>query len=199
MNLLQALNEGARDALIYEIILELKAELLKDEAKKNGKTQAKKAADNILKQMKNTGREGGAIIDENGKQIIGGVYSAVRLSEALPVEKLPERTQAPDYTRFINDAKKNEGEPLPLPSAAELSAYIKSEKAAHKGARGHKVAWDFGEGLPYVDAALLLDMLYLLPGTACIPAKKSVYSALYFVTESSDGLMMPMRRPAKCL
>ena len=79
MFLMQALEDGARDALLIEFINELKVELLKDEAKRSGKAQAKKAADNIIKQFKNIGRDSGAFIDEEGRQIIGGRYSAVRL------------------------------------------------------------------------------------------------------------------------
>ena len=195
MFLMQALEDGARDALLIEFINELKVELLKDEAKRSGKAQAKKAADNIIKQFKNIGRDSGAFIDEEGRQIIGGRYSAVRLYDALPVEELPKNAAKIDFNRFIDEAEKNAGARLTLPSAEKLSAYIKSEKAAHRGERGYKVLWDFGEGLPITDATLLLDMIYLLPDATCTAAARSVYGMLYFKSITGDGVLMPCRRP----
>jgi hypothetical protein len=194
MHALQALDDRARDSFILEFIDELKAELLKEEAKKNGTAKAKKAADNILKQLKNAGRVSGARIDSAGVQIIGGAYSAVRLTQALPLEELPQDAKLPDYNGIIEETAKNNGEPLPLPSAAELSAYIKSKKAAHKGARGRFIMWDFGEDLPLVDAIYLLDILYLLDDVVCIPSSRSNLTALYFKGSNGDGMLLPRRR-----
>jgi hypothetical protein len=197
MYLMQASSEEWRNSIINDIIKELKAELLKDEAKKNGKTQAKKAADNILRQTKDARRDSGAYIDGAGRQMIGGIYSAVRMYDALPVEELPKNAIKIDYNRFFNEASKNAGAELALPSPEELSVYIKSEKAAHKGERGFRVLWDFGDGLPVVDANYLLDMIYLLPDSKCTAAARSIYGALYFESICGDGVLMPCRKPAK--
>ena len=188
-----AASEHYRAAMLNEFIEELKAELLTEEAKKNGKTQAKKAAENILKQLKNTAFAIGAFTGADGLQYIGGCYSAVRLSDPLPVTPLPYNAEPVDFKKFIDAASENAGEPLNLPTIAELSAHIKEAKARKE----KNIYYDFGADLPLVDARLLLDVLQVLPGCACIPSKRGVLAALYFKADNGDGLLLPVRRAQK--
>ena len=90
---------------------------------------------------------------------------------------------------------------LDMPELAEVKAYVKAEKARRKG-EGIKnagpVCWDFGEGLPYVDARYLIDALELLPGCTCrISEKRPVLGGLYLESPAGDGLVMAKRRPKK--
>ena len=181
--------------IVYNLIKQKR--LLKEEAKKSGKVKEKKAADNILKQLKNTARGAGAFTNKDGLQVIGGAFSAVRLKKPLPVENLPKNINPIDYDPIFKKGEENEGDPLLLPSISELSAYIKAEKAAHKGEKNYIIFWSFGELLPVVNAIYLLDILYLLPDSVCIPSKRGILEALYFKSNNGDAILCPIRKPQK--
>lgn len=182
--------DAARNFLIEELIKELNADLLKEEAKKNGTGNKKKAADNILKQLKNSSKQGGAITTADGSQIIGGAFSAVKLMEPLPVEPAPGNIPPIDYIYCLDNAAKNNGVKMELPALAELSAHIKAEKAN----KNKYIYYDFGDGLPLVDAQYLYDILVLLPDSVCIASKEALTRALYFKSEAGEGLLLPCRK-----
>ena len=183
--------EAARDLLIDNLITELKADLLKESAKKNGIAGKKKAADNILKQLKHHSNNGGAITAADGSQIIGGAYSLVKLIEPLPVMPCKNTNGLPDYIYCLNNARENNGAAVNLPTIAELTAYIKERKAE----KVKHISYDFGEGLPLVNAQYLLEIITLIPDAACITSKKSpLTSALYFKSAAGEGLLLPERK-----
>lgn len=184
----------AKDYLIDELITELKADLLKEAAKKNGTAGKKKAADSIIKQLKIFGKQGGAITAADGSQIIGGSYSAVKLIEPLPVEPCSNTDSLPVYIRFIDNARENNGIAVNLPTIAELAAYIKERKAA----KDKYIYYDFGEGLPLVGAQYLLEIITLLPDAVCITsARDTLIKPLYFKGEAGEGLLLPVRKGTK--
>ncbi len=181
-------------ATITDLIKELHEDIKKESAKSSGASVMKKAADNILRQCADMEHYGAFIID--GLQIVGGRYSAVRLSKPLPLcRDFPEDMNKPPYNTFVINASKNEGAPLMLPSRQELSAHIKIEKAKHKGEKGFKPIYDFGEGRPLVNAVFLLEIIDILGAdTVATMSARGSLSPIYFKSEAGDGILCPINR-----
>lgn len=183
--------DAAKDLLIDNLITELKADLLREEAKKNGTAGKKKAADNILKQLKHHSNTGGAITAADGSQIIGGAYSLVKLIEPLPVMPCKNTNGLPDYNYCLNNARENNGATVHLPTVAELTAFIKERKAE----KIKHISYDFGDGLPLVNAQYLLEIITLIPDAVCITsAKNPLAGSLYFKSKAGEGLLLPERK-----
>lgn len=180
-------------ATITDLIKELHEDIKAESAKSSGKAGMKKAADKILLQCSDRPAFGAFMLE--GYQIIGGKYSAVRLVEPLPVcREFPENAEKPSYYDFIINASKNEGEQISLPKRAELFAFIKTDKAAHKGEKNYKVIYSFGEAMPGVDAVLLLEMIDILGDNAIVTTSIRSTGAIYFKSDKGDGILMPYRK-----
>lgn len=182
-------------ATITDFIKELHEDIKRESAKSSGKSRMKKAADKILMQCADRPNFGAFMFED--LQIVGGKYSAVRLVEPLPLRRdFPENADRPPYNDYIINASKNEGERIQLPERAELSAFIKTDKAAHKGEKKYKPCYDFGENKPKVDAAFLLEMLDILGDdvTVTISLHFPMQRALYFKSDRGDGILMPCHK-----
>lgn len=137
----------------------------------------------------------GAWYDEQGRQCICDGYRAVRLS--TPVENIPdappvedrlnlERTMAPcyDYTKT-----------LAMPDIKELRQHIAEEKARRKTERyrkGESINYDFGPGLPMVNAEWLMDMLNIFDVTEAKCC--GLIAPIYFKGSNGDGMLLPIRK-----
>lgn len=132
----------------------------------------------------------GAWIDADGRQCVCDGYRAVRLT--VPVDGLK---QAETPTPF-DLAKVYPTEPQPttldLPSPAELRAYIADPNS--KRTSDGRVLYDFGAGLPLVDAKWLKDMVDLLPGA--VATCDGLTKPIVFKSERGDGLLLPVRKSA---
>ncbi len=180
---------------VTDLIKDVTEDLHRAEAKAFGKGAAQKAAERIIKQATDRKMSAGAYTLD-GLQYIGGCFSVVRLSEPLPVTELPKDKEPINYQQIIELASKNEGDTLQLPHRNYLPVYIKTEKARHKSEKGFVCKWDFGDNLPAVDAALLLDMLNLLGNcTAVLSYRNPQINAIYFKNDKGeDGILMPVRK-----
>lgn len=180
-------------------------EMISDDAKNSGRGAVKKALEKVCKNSSGTGR---AIFSKsatiNGRQIVCDGFKLFSL--VSPVELSPEYMNAGDaasaelekiYTRFVSAARDNAKKPLTVPAAAVLKAFITSEKARLKAAgdKLHKPSYDFGDGLPAVNAEMLLDVLtvygpnvQLYGGAWC--------EAIYITSDAGDGLIMPCKKTA---
>lgn len=178
---------------------EAAAEIRREEAKNGGKLSRMKAAERVIKSAKcyQPAREclHGAWIDSDDLQCICDGFSAYRLREHLPLEKIPERAEPIDAKRIVAP---NQGEPLTLPDLGELRAYIKTEKARLKAKKDKSApVYDFGEGLPAVNAEYLLNALELLPGcTATASKERPEIRTIYFKSEAGEGVICPVRKGA---
>lgn len=180
-------------------------EMISDGAKSNGRGAAKKALEKVCKYSNDNGRgifSKCAIVD--GRQIVCDSFKLFSL--VSPVELSPEYMNAGDaateklkelYEKFVTGARDNAKKPLTVPTASTLKALISSEKARLKsiGDKIHKPLYDFGDGLPAVNAEMLQDVLtvygpdvQLYGGAWC--------EAIYITSDAGDGLIMPCKKTA---
>lgn len=185
---------GTTPALLTDLLKDLQEDLKNEAAKASGRLSAKKAADKILNQIPEGKVSGGYMSGD--RQIIGGAYSVVRICSPLPVREFPAGADHINYDNIINQASENAGAVLTIPTLADLKAHIKIEKATHKGQKGYKPLWDFGEGLPRVDAAFLLEVLTILGECKAVCGYASpTKQPLYFKNKSGDdAILLPVMR-----
>lgn len=181
-------------AIVTDLIKEVTEDIRRESARDGGKLAQQKAAEKILDQVPEGKASGGYMSGD--RQIVGGAFSVVRLCSPLPVRELPTGADHLDYDKIVNQASENTGAVLIMPTLAELKAHIKIDKAAHKGLKKYKPCWDFGEGLPRVDAAFLLEVLTILGECKAVcgyayPTKQP----LYFMNKSGDdAILLPVMR-----
>lgn len=198
-HLSQGATKNAAD-IIEALKEEAAAEIRREEAKNGGKLNRTKAAERVIKSAKASQpfREcfHGAWTDAAGRQCICDSFQAYRLREALPLEPIPPKESPLDLNRIFT---KNDGEPLALPDVGELRAYIKTEKARKKATKNDKTPplYDFGDGLPAVNAEYLLTALEILPGCTATASKQyPATRSIYFESEAGDGIICPVRKGA---
>ena len=162
--------------------------LLKMAADQMGDEQAGKAAPALRRLVKNNRREEqrGVFLDEQGRQIASDGIRAVRLNE--PVKGIPEVKPFFDFEKMV-ESRKGDRHDLVTPESGELRKEISRQRALKK-----KVPiWDFGEGLPAVNASYLLSMLTILPD-ATLFVYGGELSLVWFNSPSGDGLLVPVRK-----
>ena len=200
-HLKQGANGNAAE-IIEALKQEAAAEIRREEAKRSGTADRQKAAERVIKSAiaNNPFKEAfkGAWTECETQYICDG-FRAYALSEALPLQTIPEDVQKIDIKRVIDGARGNNGATLNLPELGTLRAYIKEEKARKKAIKDKTAPmYDFGDGLPLVDAQFLLDTLELLPGcTATISNRKPLISAIYFESSHGCGILCPVRKAAR--
>jgi hypothetical protein len=184
----------AGDALRARDLLETIAEQLRDdirtaEAKKNGKTNALSAAKRILKTAQKTPRPAlHKAFYNNGLQCVCDGFRGAELKNPLPLEELPADMETINFARFLDDAKKNNDIILELPELKALKTYIKLCKAESKR---DFYFYDFGPGLPFVNAEFLADQLEILPG--CKAYAKNNGFNIYFESDDGRGMLCNVR------
>lgn len=185
--------------MLASLTLDLRADVLQAAVKSAGRSSALSAAKSLLKNASYNSHENchGAWM-QNGKQCLCDGYHAVMLDNEIPgLPQVPDDVEKFDLDHSISFSRCNIGSVLELPTIAELKAYIKTQKAENK-ARGIKapVSYDFGEGLPLVNAHYLLDMLELLPGCEAVCRReKPPISAIYFKADGQgEGILLPIRK-----
>lgn len=200
-HLKQGANGNAAEILDH-LKTEAEAEIRHAAAKQSGTANRQKAAERVIKSAysEQPTREAfhGAWSDANGEQYICDGFRLFKLSAALPLPTIPEKEKPIDAARIIDPAKHNP-DPLALPDVAELRAYIKEEKARKKAIKDKTApVYDFGDGLPLVNANFLLDALELLPGcTATASSRAPLIAPIYFESVHGCGILCPVRKAAQ--
>ena len=173
-------------AELAKLALALREEIQRSTAKSAGRGGALKAAQRLLKAAQ---REKFSFpYMEGDLQCFCSGYHAARLLEPLPLEN----TENDFSLSRVFAGPEKYADPLELPTVSELKAYIKITKAEPGRTRGERVLYDFGEGLPAVNASYLLDMLELLPG--CRATWKSCKDPIYFISDTGDGVLLPVKK-----
>jgi hypothetical protein len=133
----------------------------------------------------------GAWLDDDGRQCLCDGYRAIRLN--TPIEGLKE----PDNpNRF--DLGKVMATPFPtnllkLPTSGELKAFIADPCSPRKS--DGTVLFDFGDGMPAVNAKFLKDMIDIFPDAIATYDGSPTHS-IFFHSEKGDGLLLPIRKSA---
>lgn len=130
-------------------------------------TAAARVAARVVKRIPDTMRDFQGVFTRDGKSCICDGYILLSLPESLDLP--PVSGGSVNAAKMIEDAARNAA-PLPLPSLAEVKSFLQLAKSAPRGAwldriypEKGRTLYDFGEGLPLVDLALLRDVLEALP------------------------------------
>ena len=181
-------------AVIY---IEAKAEYNNDLAKSAGKLDTKKAAERMITELRRGRLQAGKIKTPDGKYIYCSGYHGIRITDAFDV---PEWQGVPPegIIKCFNTYAQNNGERLTPPSIAELKNIIRQAKEENKGKSKYAkkpARYDFGEGMPMVDAQRLLDILQALGEvTITAAAGNPMVSGLYLNSNIGDAILMPIKK-----
>ena len=135
--------------------------------------------------------------DAAGRQCACDGYMAVRMKKHLDgFETVPGM----DLEKVFPNDSMIECE-LPLPTPGELK--INKRKLTGSGYYHGECGYDFGDGLPMVNAAYLKDIMDILPGAKAYATnnpwrgdKRVESSAIIFRSEAGDGILLPIRKRA---
>ena len=142
----------------------------------------------------------GAFLDEQGRQYITDGVTLLRLNTPSTELQWAPPPNDPHVYDTMPELLNSDGATvtLNLPTAAEVRAKIASDKAKFKASSRSKyedfsTCYNWGDGLPMVNALYLLDILEALPSctTACRPNE---LSCVYFHSPDGDALIMPIRK-----
>lgn len=182
------------DALAADLAAQIRAEY----AAAKGVGSIARTIDRILKRTrKQEGRTSlhYAWIDAKGRQCICDGYQAYRLTEPLPLEDRPADAGDPiDLEKIVPAVNAADFVELPLPGLSEIKARIALERATHD--KKHTPEWDFGEGRPVVNAAMLGELVQILPDAATIWCRRGsagLVSPLYTRTPDGDAILLPIK------
>ena len=183
---------------------DLAAQIRREAAASQGCMKAEKVISSLLKAVKKD-RPGYialhyAWIDAAGRQCVCDGYRAFRLVEPLPLEARPDCAGEPVKLETCMPSSSKGLKAVPLPAAHEVFSAIALQRAAYTGKRGGFCPeWDFGEGLPVVNAHYLLDLLTVLPDAveAFVKPREAAVSGLYVTTAKGEGMIMPLKTEAK--
>lgn len=168
-------------------------------------TAARRICDAAVRTNSHRPAEQGFWIDEEGKQCVCDGYRGFRLNSPMELTAAPELSA--DGSRFnlaqiIAPIRKNTLR-LTLPTVAEVRAQIKTDRAEwaakrHRRGETFKASYDFGPGLPSVDANYLTDFLQLFPdGEAFTSEQKPYITPIYFRSADGEGILCPIRKAAE--
>ena len=151
-----------------------------------------------------------AVIKSASKANLSGM-AGYFLSNGLPTvcdgfrlirSKVPfyigEPVQGIDAQKIFDGSPREAGTELELPSLGELKSYVKLQKLENssrsKSDRTKGITYDFGENKPKLNAEYLLDMLTAFPDAKAYYNSQNIYSAVYFNSETGEGILMPIRK-----
>lgn len=169
--------------------------MAKDELGKAKGGSAYSAAKRIIKSVPDV-RKGlkGVWTDKQGRQCMCSNALAVRLVKHLEGF---ETVEGMDLDKVFPSDTMIECE-LPLPTPGELK--MNKKKLTSGGSKG-KCGYDFGDGLPMVDAAFLKDIMDILPDAKAYATnnpwrgeKRVETSGIIFRSEAGDALLLPVRK-----
>ena len=177
------------ETAIANMIIQLKQDIVSDEAKKKGKTNQLRAVKAILKsgsKLTNEALHYAKTID--GMQYICDGYI---LAKIKPIDTLPECPCALQYLNVLDFFGKHttHDNQIIVPDNAKLKAYIKDQKLKHKSEKNYKVFYNFGKDLPLVNAELLSLAIDIMDGNFNCYCKNEK-SALYFSDENNNEVIL---------
>lgn len=184
----------------------LRDALMEQSAAKSGVLTPFTAARRICKSAMNTQwsrpAHQGAYMDAEGKQCVCDGYRAFRLNTPFVLHQAPDGERT-NLEQVIAPTRKN-SVPLTLPTVVAVKAGIKADRAAWKAKKPMRnqtfhAYYDFGPGLPRVNAYYLLDFLYLFPENlqAFASEEKPLLTPIYFKSPAGEGILCPARKPAE--
>ena len=185
---------GGVEPLLATLVLNLKADIVAEEAKKNGKNNQLKAIKEILKSAsKKTNEALHYVKTINGYQYAMDSHILAKINSIGEFKECPENLEYPNVEYFFGQKYTADSE-LIIPNVAKLKAYIKDQTARHKKERGCRILYNFGKDQPMVQAHMLSIAIDIMVGEY-----KAYYkgenSALYFEDKNgNEVLLMPVSK-----
>lgn len=198
-------NSPAIGAQLSALVIDLRETIATEEECRRGRAVPYAAAKRICKRTveRNGHRPStqGAWIDAEGKQCLCDGMTGVRLNSPFKLTAAPEPEcgEQFDLDAVIRPIRLN-SIALKSPSTA-LRAKIKSDRAEYKASGRSKYEsfvskYDFGVGLPLVNAEYLLDLLELFPDCE-IYAHDNPRYPIYFKSASGEAVLCPIHKREK--
>lgn len=204
-NVISMINDKASpynvSCALQKIADELRAQIRMETAKNISTSTAKitKLMEKILKENRRDAqyREGlhyAWIDNHDGMQYVMNLYRIFRFTDHIPMEPAPDNFQPVNAKRFFDDAfSYDEFDTVELPSAAELKAYIKVNKATR--GRNWNCIYDFGCNKPAVNANYLMEIVSVFPDMVEMTFKKrNVNTVLYGHSKHGEVVLQPVRK-----
>lgn len=198
-------NHSAIGVQLSALVIDLRETIAIEEEAKRGRAAPYAAAKRICKRAVN--RNGhrpstrGAWIDQDGKQCLCDGMTGVRLNSPFKLTAAPEPEcgERVDLDAVIRPVRLNSVALKSLP--AEVRAKIKSDRAEYKASGRSKYesfvsTYDFGVGLPLVNAEYLLDLLELFPDCEIYAHDNPLYP-IYFKSASGEAVLCTIRKSEK--
>ena len=182
------------ETVIANMIIQLKQDIVSDEAKKNGKTNQLKAIKEILKSASKLPAEALHYVKTIGNyQYACDSHILAKINSVGELKECPGNLEYPDVEKFFS--RKNEAcLELTVPDGIKLKTYIKDQTARHKKEKGYKILYNFGKDQPMVNAHILSIAIDIMVGEF-----KAYYkgesTALYFEDKKgNEVLLMPVSK-----
>ena len=187
------------ETLISSVIIQLMDDVAVDEAKASGKNNQLKAMKYILSRGKlHSARESTQFVKTiDGWQYACDSYMLAKI-KPLNLPEVPDRIRE-DYfnvEKILSDFKKASTNSLELPNITKLKAYIKNQKAIHKGNKLYYPMYNFGVDLPLVNAEYLANVMDIMTGDIqCYYS--GLNSALYLTdSDGNEAAVCPISKKA---
>ena len=179
---------------------EAEKEIRTEAAKASGDGEYLKAANRTFKLLKKSRRNTDLehiYRDEDGRTVIPCSFYAVRLNCDISGLDVAEHREpmAFNFDNFLNETEQNyRAGFLDLPTLGDVRAFVKVRKFSDKGQ--DKYTFDFGDGLPAVNAEYMLDVLTLLTdekrGIFPVAYYRDETSIIYLESERGDAILCPI-------
>lgn len=187
--------------ILADMAINLKNDIRNENAKSAGKSNLQKAANEIIKSAKNTPNTSahGVIVCGNNTYVCDG-YQGIKFKTEVDLPEAP-KGNAPNMDGIFNPLYTANNINLTLPTVADLKTFIKLKTAELKAVADKKadktVFYDFGDGLPMVNAKYLLNAI---DATGAKTAKiASAMSIILFEGDDADAILCPIRKKSgKC-
>lgn len=128
----------------------------------------------------------GVWVDAEGRQCMCDGFHAIRLVK--PVEGF-ETVPGMDLQKvWVQDTDMDTELPMPTPGDLKINK---------RKLTGSRYGYDFGDGLPLVDASLLKNIMDCLPDAkAYVNSSRGPLSTILFKSEKGDAILLPIRKKA---
>ena len=179
---------GGVEPLLATLVLNLKDDIVAEEAKKNGKNNQLKAIKEILKSASKLPAEALHYVKTIGNyQYACDSYILAKINSVGELKECPGNLEYPDVEKLSEN--KNGDKELDVPDISKLKTYIKDQTAKNKEKKGYKILYNFGKDQPLVDAKMLNLAIDVMDGEF-----KAYYkdenSALYFEDKKGNEVLL---------
>ena len=194
--LLQGLKSGDRESFITEWINDTLYAIAKESEANIGFGNALKTIKKYRKSNEKIGIDGLVKTSKRGNYIFTNSFFAVRTRADLGLPLTDNKDLGDRLLKCIEDSAKSNKTKVPLPTRADLDAIIRIYKATPKEKREKFPIYDFGEGLPQVNAEYLLDILpfFTMQINGYVDKSKGSKSSLYISFSPFEGVLLPVTK-----